>query len=370
MVIRGTFGNAMMLAAPTPHFDRSPRFDLRTAEQSRITAAIAETGHCVLDGAWNIAYLDSLLTKSKRYFDEMDERYRRDPDALSFGERAQYHGHFAGTHYVTSERDFQFELERSGLTAILRGLLNGDFVSAESERVIRRAIPSSSLSYVGLHRDFQLDKLAARSRNRTRGVLTVWSPLCDCTGERISRLLLLQAGFNPLDVLSDEDFVEVEGRRFPVIALRPVSVLNEAEYPDLTGRVRTALRKLYATGQAFSPPVSVGSCVIFHSEVWHGSYIPETWSEPRINIDFRVVGDYRVSRDNWRYRGTLFRSRPKPSRVIVYTFEELPSILRTKILVVWPQRLRRLVRRMLVEWPRRIRDGIARRLRKLIDRAG
>src|SRR5271154_706760 len=101
----------------------SPRYNLRDASLADIEQSINGVGHVVLDGLWNTSFL-------RRLHNFASANFMSSPEGAT---------HFDGALPPDHDRDFFVEFERSGLPALLRHLLSGDFVVSQSERVVRRA---------------------------------------------------------------------------------------------------------------------------------------------------------------------------------------------------------------------------------------
>jgi hypothetical protein len=273
----------------------SARFDLRTPPAfKQIETTIDAVGHVVLDNLWNPEFL-------ARLHDFAQENFVSSPHGAT---------HFDDALPPEIDREFFLEFERSGVPALLRNLLSGDFVVSRTERVLRRADASVPAQFSGLHRDGQLQPCAKRGINSQRE-FTIWTPLQDCTGDSTPRLLLLHRGDEFADVFSKEELVADEGTGYLPIALRPQ--LAAAAIEGSPDRVDRMFERLYAARRCYAPPVPLGSAVLFDHNIVHGSYRHRGMTTPRYSLDFRVVGIYRLSHANARYQGVAFRSSAVPS---------------------------------------------------------
>jgi hypothetical protein len=272
----------------------SPRFDLRAAALSDVETALETIGHAVLDGLWNQPFLTRLRI------------FAQDNFAASPGGAT----HWDGTLPPALDHEFFLELERTGLPALQRHLMGGDFVVSRTERVIRRADATIPAQFSGLHRDGQLRYCSERGINSKREV-TIWTPLQDCSDDGTPRLLLLRRGQNFDDVFSTRETVSDEGNTYLPIGLRPQLAATGLE--AAADRVDAMFEQLYVAKDCYAPHVPFGSAVIFNHDVVHGSYRHRGMTTPRYSLDFRTVGVYRPSRANARYEGVAFNTHNVPA---------------------------------------------------------
>jgi hypothetical protein len=271
----------------------SPRFELRDASLADIERSIDDVGHVVLDGLWNRPFLSRL----------------HDFAATNFTSSPAGATHFDGALPPAHDRDFLVEFERSGLPALLRHLLSGDFVVSRSERVVRRANAAVPAQFSGLHMDGQLRYCSEKGIHSKRE-FTIWTPLQDCTNDMTPRLLLLHRGDTFADVFAAQESVTDEGNSYLPVELRPQ--LAAAGLENAADRLDQMFERLYAAKRCYAPPVPFGSAVLFEHNIVHGSYRNRGMTTARHSLDFRVVGVYRPAPANARYRGVAFRSSGVP----------------------------------------------------------
>jgi hypothetical protein len=289
----------------------SPRFSLRTRDLSSIDAALAATGHVVVEGLWDTEYLAEVRTAA-------DERFRRDDDRFALGFDGFpdsvvecYLGSFVGLENLSetdaaanaeADRRFFAAAELSGLPGLLRVLLNGDFFIGRSERVIRRADPRFTIRFIGLHPDGQLNVCSGHAFN-TKRELTIWTPLQDCTTDDTPRLLLMHKGETYTDLFAEDEVPAIERRR--------KQIRNEAEVADvLKSKTDAQYELLFRHRRCFAPYVPFGGSIIFEAGVFHASYVREGMTASRFSLDFRSVGDFRRTTANRNYVGRTFRAAP------------------------------------------------------------
>lgn len=292
----------------------SPRFNLRTADLTDVKQNLETVGHIIFDGLWNERFLTGL-----RAFAE--DNFAATPTRAT---------HYDGTLSPELDREFLLELERSGLPAVLRYLLSGDFVVSRTERVLRRADASVPAQFSGLHRDGQLRFCSARGIN-SKGEFTIWTPLLDCTDDLTPRLLLLHRGDEFTNVFSENDSVSDEGNSYLPVALRPQLAADGLE--TVAERLDTMFEKLYAARRCYAPKIPFGSAVMFNHDVVHGSYRRRNMTTPRYSLDFRAVGVYRPSPANARYQGVAFRSRNIPDGIYAETMRMISRVTLTASLL-------------------------------------
>jgi hypothetical protein len=273
---------------------QSPRFDLRTAAISDIEESIKTTGHVVLDGLWNPAFLT-------RVHDLAKQNFAASPSGAT---------HFDGVLPPTYDRDFFFELERTGLPALLRHILSGDFVVSRTERVLRRADAAVPALFSGLHMDGQLRYCSERGINSKRE-FTIWTPLLACTDDSTPRLLLLHRGDGFADVFSTQESVTDEGNSYLPIQLRPQ--LTAEGLDRAADRIDLMFERLYAARRCYAPELPLGSAILFDRDIVHGTYRRHGMARARYSLDFRVVGVYRPAHANARYEGVAFKSEVVPN---------------------------------------------------------
>ena len=271
----------------------SPRFNLREASLAEIEQSINDVGHVVLDGLWNHKFLSRLHDFAVTNFTTSSERAT----------------HFDGVLPADLDREFFTEFERSGLPALVRHLLSGDFVVSQTERVVRRADATVPAQFSGLHMDGQLRYCSDRGIHSKRE-FTIWTALQDCTGDDTPRLLLLQRGDTFADVFSSQEAVADEGNTYFPIELRPQ--MEAAGLEAAADRLDQMFERLYEAKRCYAPPIPFGSAVLFEHNIVHGSYRRRNMVMPRHSLDFRVVGVYRTARANARYQGVAFRSSGVP----------------------------------------------------------
>jgi hypothetical protein len=267
----------------------SPRLNLRDASLAEIEQTINNVGHVVLDGLWNRPFLSRLHDFAKTNFTTSSERAT----------------HFDGVLPPALDREFFIELERSGLPALLRHLLSGDFVVSQTERVVRRADAAIPAQFSGLHMDGQLRYCSDRGIYSKRE-FTIWTALQDCSGDDTPRLLLLHRGDTFADVFSAQEFVTDDGTTYLPLELRPQ--LEATGLERAADRLDNMFERLYDAKRCYAPRIPFGSAVVFEHNIVHGSYRRQIMRTPRYSFDFRVVGVYRPARANARYQGVAFQS--------------------------------------------------------------
>jgi hypothetical protein len=271
----------------------SPRFNLRDAPLADIEQSINDVGHVVLDGLWNRQFLGRL----------------HDFAVTNFATSSKRATHFDGVLPPDHDREFFTEFERSGLPALLRHLLSGDFVVSQTERVVRRADATVPAQFSGLHMDGQLRYCSDRGIHSKRE-FTIWTALQDCARDDTPRLLLLHRGDTFADVFSSQEAVADEGNSYLPIELRPQ--MEAAGLERAADRLDQMFDRLYEAKRCYAPPIPFGSAVLFEHNIVHGSYRRRNMVTPRYSLDFRVVGVYRPARANARYQGVAFRSSGVP----------------------------------------------------------
>jgi hypothetical protein len=295
----------------------SPRCSLRTASFSDVERTLDEIGHVVLDEAWNYRYLEALHTRAKSKFEADDALYDGRFDQFPASLIEQYLGGHTNLDEIVAaaahddrlasikaaDNEFFFEFERSGLPALLRHLLNGNFILGRSERVIRRADPRFEVRFTGLHQDGQLRYCSSRGVN-SRREFTIWTPLQPCVGDDTPRLLLLHRR---------EQRLEIDGDIHKITLLKQEQVRDERTYLTEIGSIDEQFDRIYRRYQCFAPRIPIGSVVLFEHCVQHGSYRTSTMKTPRYSVDCRAVGEYRKTKENAGYGGVMFSSATYPS---------------------------------------------------------
>jgi hypothetical protein len=298
----------------------STRYSLRTASLSDVECTLDEIGHVVLDEVWNYRYLETLRARAKSKFERDDALYDGRFDQFPASLVEQYLGGHTNLDEITlgpaqgdgpasikaADREFFFEFERSGLPALLRQLLNGNFVLGRSERVIRRTDPRFEVRFTGLHQDGQLRFCSSRGINNNRE-FTIWTPLQPCLDDDTPRLLLLHRR---------EQQLEIDGDIHKVTLLKQQQVRDERTYVTEIGSIDDQFNQIYRKYQCFAPRIPIGSVVLFEHCVQHGSYRTSTMKTPRYSLDCRVVGEYRKSKENAGYNGVIFSSASYPSQTV------------------------------------------------------
>ncbi|MGH6967670.1 MAG: hypothetical protein ACREEN_01005 [Stellaceae bacterium] len=278
----------------------SPRFSLRTADFCEIDSAIENVGHAVLEDVWNPLFIAAMLAAAKQKYAGDDAYYSEKLDKLPLGKKGTY---LQGVTNLPSDfhDTFDRELERSGITALLRQLFHGSFVIDRSERAIRRVDPAMPVMFTGLHHDHQLEPCIAAGKRSHRAV-TMWTPLHACLDDLTPRLLLLRKG----QTLSD-GFA-------PAIRLG-----GSLGYMDAnSAQFSTAFDRIYEAFDCFAPRVPSGGMIIFDHRVVHGTYRTPPMTTTRYSIDCRAVGEYRVSVRTFGFSGmrAQFSEYPLSFRVL------------------------------------------------------
>lgn len=301
----------------------SPRFSMRHGDLGEIEKALSTVGHVVLEGVWALPFLERLHAGIAAKFGEDDAKFAGHFDEFPVPVIDSYLGCHKGFDDFGADRDgfdaaFFEELERSGLPALYRRLLAGDFVVSQFERVLRRVDPHFPLRFTGLHHDGQLGALSSRGLRTTRE-FTLWTPLQDCSTEDISRLLLIERG-QPTKQFLDEapNRTQIAGIPFHPIQLRPAQFRDSSVEKESLGDVHARYDELFAALRCYAPYVSFGGAVLFERDVWHGSYHRPGMTRPRYSLDFRAVGEYRVIPETARFTGRLFQlvAVPQPPAVV------------------------------------------------------
>jgi hypothetical protein len=289
----------------------SPRFPVRHATFEDIEGELDRVGHVVLDGLWNQAFLSRLRDLAEKNFKADETGNTHLPDVRGIpGWR---------------EQEFFSEVERSGLPAILRHFLKGDFVISENERVLRRADAAIAGVFSGLHFDGQLRCCSDEGVNSKRE-FTIWTPLTDCSDDDTPRLLLLHRGQNFADVFSERDQISDGGIKYLPTQLRPTleaDGLNRA-----ASQLDQMFDRIYASKQCYAPRIPLGSTVLFEHNIIHGSYRRSQMTVPRYSLDFRAVGVYRRSEKNQHFGGRAFSSAAYPYSAELPTKEKVLNVSR------------------------------------------
>jgi hypothetical protein len=192
------------------------------------------------------------------------------------------------------------------MTALYRYLLQGNFVVARSERVIRRVDPRFPLRFSGLHYDGRLRYCSSQSI-RSQREITLWTPLQDCITDNIARLLLLHRGETYVDLFSEEEQMELGGVKYLPVQLRPYTIRDEeTQVGVMLPKIDTMYDRIFSSKQCYAPPVPLGSAVIFEHDVFHGSYYSSRLTEASFSLDCRAVGEYYANDANRSYSGVLF----------------------------------------------------------------
>jgi hypothetical protein len=296
----------------------SPRYSLRTASFSDVERTLNELGHVVLDEAWNYRYLEALHARAKSKFEADDAlyggRFDQFPDSLI----EQYLGGHTNLDEVVikqgdriasvkaADHEFFFEFERSGLPALLRHLLNGNFILGRSERVIRRTDPRFEVRFTGLHQDGQLRYCSSRGINSQKE-FTIWTPLQPCVDDDTPRLLLLDRR---------EQQLELDSGIHKITLLKQEQIRDESKYLTEIGWLDEQFDRIYSKYQCFAPRIPIGSVVLFEHCVQHGSYRNSKMKTPRYSLDCRAVGEYRKSKENSGYGGVMFSSATYPNPTV------------------------------------------------------
>jgi len=292
----------------------SPRFSLRNANFSKIQAALESVGHVVLTDVWNLDFLGEMLAAAKRNFATDDSNY----DAIAHtAQIGSYIGGVTGQFGTGSNDEFFLEFERTGLPAALRHIFNGNFVMDFGERATRRVDPTVPARFTGLHRDFQLDGMAAQGL-RSKRAITLWTPLNDCLDENTPRLLLLDR-HDTVDRGNPRE-VNLAGLHDPAFADK----ISGAKLDELFDE------HVYAVYRCYAPHVPLGGLVAFDHNVIHGSYRRSTMRTTRYSFDTRAVGEYnRTKAKAATYRGLIYRRARYPSpRLLHYlTPWKVPAIV-------------------------------------------
>jgi hypothetical protein len=297
----------------------SPRFSYRSASLAAIDEALATVGHVVLTDLWSTPFLDRLREIAAIRFASDDATYLGNFDKYPHSTIEVYLGGFRNFDEIggagAEEIDAAFfeEIERTGLPALYRRLLHGDFVVSASERVIRRLDPKFPLRFAGIHCDGQLGALSKEAL-RTDREITLWTPLQDCMTDEIARLLLLHRGETLGDFYAAGGTVKEGDVSFHPVQLRPLQFRDEVGRRALIPEIDAEYRRLFATKRCYAPPVPLGATVLFDKTTIHGSYHLPTMTQPRYSLDFRAVGEYRVTDKNAPYQGRLMSSTAYPPK--------------------------------------------------------
>jgi hypothetical protein len=295
----------------------SPRCSLRTTSFSEVERTLDEIGHVVIDEAWNYRYLEALHARAKSRFDADDALYDGRFDQFPASLIEQYLGGHTNLDEISvgaaqadriasikaADREFFFEFERSGLPALLRHLLNGNFILGRSARVIRRTDPRFEVRFTGLHQDGQLRYCSSHGINSKRE-FTIWTPLQTCVDDDTPRLLLLHRR---------EQQLEIDSELHNITLLKPEQIRDERAYLAEIGSIDEQFERIYRKYQCFAPRIPIGSVVVFEHCVQHGSYRTSTMKTPRYSLDCRVVGEYRKSKENAGFNGVMFSSATYPN---------------------------------------------------------
>jgi hypothetical protein len=303
---------------------RSPCVSLRDGDLSEVEHGLDTTGHVVLDGVWNSRYLARLCERAERWFAREDATYS---GKFSQFPRAAIDKYLNGCASVEEcvldpgrrldlgrpevEDELFDEFERSGLPALYRYLLRGDFVAARVERSIRRADPRFPLRFDGVHCDGQLTACSSHGLQSKRE-LTLWTPLVDCVSRDTPRLLLLHRGHTP-HIFRESEKVDMKGVVEQPILLQPHQIAeDDPAAAGLPAVMERQYARLFSTVRCYAPPVPIGSAVLFDREIWHGSYFVRGMKKTRFSLDLRCLGEYEVVDANQPYTGTIYRRGEYP----------------------------------------------------------
>ncbi len=285
----------------------SPRFSLRTARFEDVDAALADTGHAVLDDAWNLDFLRNMHDVVTRKYADEDRRYAGRLHEMSREEALPYLGgaiYFQNLFDLSTregqiadtllERSFFSEVDRSGLPGLLRHLFShGDFMIGRTEFVLRRYEPRTMpLCFVMLHDDYQFG-VCARAGLASHRAVTIWTPLQACTDDKISRLLLLHRGEGYKDLFTEKER----------IAAHECYGLDRDP-----SKVDPFFQRIFDRRRCYAPYVPFGSSIVFDHQVIHGTFRLPGMDRPRYSMDFRAVGEYRTTPDNAFITGRIYRN--------------------------------------------------------------
>jgi len=284
----------------------SPRFSARDVDAAAIEDAIDRVGHVVIDDLWDVFFLLKLHDFAARHFQSEQTGSTHLPDVRGM----------AGW----DENEFFDRIRKSSLPGVLRHMQRGDFVVSESERVIRRANAAVTTLFSGLHADGQL-RCCSDEGIRSKREFTIWTPLVDCTGEDTPRLLLLHRDQHFYGVFSTDEQISDEGIPYFPLQLRPVLHSKGLQADGAAQQLDRMFERLYDARQCYAPHVPLGSAVLFEHNIVHGSYRHSGMTRPRYSMDFRAVGEYRLTDNNRHIQGRQFS--PKG----IFSFPSITSVV-------------------------------------------
>jgi hypothetical protein len=290
---------------------QSPRV-ATPASRRDIETALRGIGHVVIERLWPLDYLGALRQAVADHFAALDAAYAENPSSFSNAETEVYLGNVTALdslrHYEQRDRAFFDAISSTGLPALYRRLFTGDFVISRGERALRRADPRFPLRFHGLHVDGQLGPLS-REGIRTKRELTLWTPLVDCIDEDTPRMLYLHRGETFSDLLTETDFIEDRSVRYSPIQLRPFQFRDETARSELSPKIEELFTKILEKRRCYTPHIPLGGAILFDKDIIHATYMRPGMKKPRYSLDFRAVGEYRVTTINGGYSGRLFRSK-------------------------------------------------------------
>ena len=282
----------------------SPQYSLRNCDFNELAETLFSVGHVVLLDVWNIHYLEKVKELIKRKFSIDDERFS---NGFGDAQKSTIDAYLGGTtdmpsligtypEQQTADEEFFCEVDRSGLPALYKFLLNGNFMVGRSERVVRRFDPNFPMGFVQLHNDYQFDVCRTRGFNSNES-FTLWTPLQNCTDDDISRLLLLHRGETDIGLTAKQ--VRFESQ--------------EIEYLKRdSAKVDAYMQRVFTERRCYTPKVALGASILFLHDVVHGTFIPKGAMKYRYSMDFRVVGEYELNKENAYLSGLLYRSETFP----------------------------------------------------------
>ena len=157
-----------------------------------------------------------------------------------------------------------------------------------------------------MHCDGQLNQLST-SAYRTNRELTLWTPLVSCAKDNVQRLLLLHRGEDLKGIFQRSDHIVTRDVSYLPIRLRPDAIREEKKFSHLIPVIQEQFQRLYSAKSFYSPHVPLGSCILFDSDIWHGTYLEKNMSEARYSLDFRAVGEYRIDDASKAHTGRIYR---------------------------------------------------------------
>ena len=234
-----------------------------------------------------------------------------------------------------SQDEFFYEIKRSLGNDLLNFLGVNKAILLNSFHAIRE-VENNYRHITGIHYDFQISNAIANAcvDSAIRGA-TIWIPTKDITLNDAGLIIFDKSlSLREIHLAAGEDgyisnipYVNVSdnNKRFTdnpiykkyirqedkphVVDILADFECAEGKFDNFLNLHKTCMQRIYSElkGKYYISEISLGDVILFNSECYHGTYLPDCRFLPRINFDMRAVVEFKNNNVRDNFKGLLIQ---------------------------------------------------------------